>query len=114
MLRQEPCPENALGKVKLMMANNFSVYLHDAPAHGRYSRAGRARSSGCVRIAEPMWLAEHLLAGSSRWRRDGVRDRVLSGWETTRVYLPRPMPLELTYTTVVVEENGRLGFREGL
>ncbi|HET8726402.1 MAG TPA: L,D-transpeptidase family protein [Alphaproteobacteria bacterium] len=112
MLRQEPGPGNALGKVKFMMANNFSVYLHDTPSRGLFSRSHRALSSGCVRVEDPVWLADHLLADSARWQ--GSRDRVLSGWDTTRIDLPRPMPLHLTYTTALVDPGGEVGFREDI
>lgn len=110
-LRQDPGPGNSLGKVKFMMANNFSVYLHDTPSRHLFARARRALSSGCVRVEDPMWLADHLLEDSPRWQ-GSFRDGVLTGWETTRLNLPRPVPLHLTYTTALVGGDGEVGFRE--
>ena len=52
-LRQNPGPQNALGFVKFLFPNNYSVYLHDTPTRGKFSQADRDLSHGCVRVAKP-------------------------------------------------------------
>jgi len=106
MIRQSPGANNALGKVKFMMANNFSVYLHDTNARHLFNRDRRVHSSGCVRVQDPLWLAEYLLEGSQFWQ--ARRDSVLDGWETTRITLPEAMPLHLLYWTAEVDAEGTL------
>ena len=32
LIRQEPGPENALGRIKFMFPNKHLVYLHDTPS----------------------------------------------------------------------------------
>lgn len=110
MLRQDPGPGNALGKVKFMMANSFSVYLHDTPSRYLFDRAHRSYSSGCVRVEDPIWLADYLLEDHHLW--PGRRDRVLNGWTTTRFNLPEPMPLHMVYHTAWIDDGDRLVFRE--
>lgn len=110
MLRQEPGPGNALGKVKFMMANNFSVYLHDTPSRHLFARDRRALSSGCVRVQDPIWLADYLLQGNERWAAE--RERILEGWRTTRVTLAEPVPLHIVYRTAWVDAQGRVNYRE--
>jgi murein L,D-transpeptidase YcbB/YkuD len=113
MLRQEPGPENALGKVKFMMANPYDIYLHDTPTQNLFARDDRAHSSGCIRVSEPLWLADYLLEGHRRWV--GERRRaILEGWQTTRVGLDSHMPVHLIYTTAWVDETGALQFRGDL
>lgn len=112
-IRQEPGPSNALGKVKFMMANSFSVYLHDTPSRGLFSRSRRAFSSGCVRVQDPIWLADYLLADTARWTSD-FREEVMEGWETTRVNLDNPMPVHLAYWTAFRGDDGRINFREDI
>lgn len=112
-IRQEPGPSNALGKVKFMMANSFSVYLHDTPSRGLFSRSRRAFSSGCVRVQDPIWLAEYLLSDTARWT-DSFRAEVMGGWETTRVNLDNPMPVHLAYWTAFRGDDGRINFREDI
>ena len=114
MLRQPPGPANPLGRVKFMMPNNFSVYLHDTSSRSLFDRGHRTLSHGCVRVDDPLWLAEELLAGNERW--SSIRDRVLNGRRTTRVNLDAPMPLYIAYHTAWIgadEEGGdRFEFRE--
>lgn len=111
MLRQDPGPGNSLGKVKFMMANNFSVYLHDTPSRYLFARDRRAYSSGCVRVQDPIWLADYLLEGHSSWT-ETARASVLGHWTPTRYNLPRTMPLHLAYHTAWIDDQGRLQFRE--
>ena len=110
MLRQDPGPGNALGKVKFMMANSFSVYLHDTPSRYLFDRARRSYSSGCVRVEDPIWLADYLLQDHDLW--SGRRDRVLNGWTTTRFNLPEPVPLHLVYHTAWIDASDRVVYRE--
>jgi len=110
-IRQEPGPGNALGKVKFMMANNWSVYLHDTPSKSFFQKADRALSHGCVRLQDPIWLADYLLDGSPDWSPER-RARVMGSWNpTTRINLPTPMPLYIVYQTAWVDQTGEMAFR---
>jgi murein L,D-transpeptidase YcbB/YkuD len=110
-LRQGPGPMNALGQVKFMFPNKFSVYLHDTPARELFGEDVRAFSSGCIRLAEPIALAELLLHDSPNWSRDAI-DRALADGRERNVTLPSPMPVHLLYWTVWVDDEGVLQFRD--
>jgi L,D-transpeptidase YcbB len=112
-LVQAPGADNALGLIKFMFPNPHSVYLHDTNDRGLFARADRNLSSGCVRIEHPFELADLLLAGSPDWSPER-RDRILASGRTTRIDLPRPMPVVLTYYTAWVDETGTLQFREDI
>lgn len=113
-IRQDPGPGNALGKVKFMMANNWSVYLHDTPSKSYFQRANRALSHGCVRLQDPIWLADYLLDGSPDWSPQR-RERVMGSWTpTTRINLPAPMPLYLVYQTAWIDQSGEVAFRDDI
>jgi murein L,D-transpeptidase YcbB/YkuD len=58
---QSPGIHNALGLVKLMFKNPFSVYLHDTNNRNMFGQHSRALSSGCVRVEKPMELAQYIL-----------------------------------------------------
>ncbi|NBB82902.1 MAG: L,D-transpeptidase family protein, partial [Alphaproteobacteria bacterium] len=113
MLRQEPGPGNALGKVKFMMSNNFSVYLHDTPERYLFARTHRAYSSGCVRVQDPMWLADYLLAADPTWT-GHESEPVMNHWRTTRMNMPSGMPLHVAYVTARLGEDGRPMFFEDI
>jgi murein L,D-transpeptidase YcbB/YkuD len=109
-LRQKPGPHNALGRVKFMFPNRFNVYLHDTPSRSLFSRAQRAFSHGCIRLARPIDLAEQLVADVPGWDRQRI-DRVLEGRERTVVRLSANLPVHLTYATVWIDGEGDVQFR---
>ena len=57
-LRQDSGPGNALGQVKFMFPNRFNIYLHDTPSKSKFDSASRFFSHGCIRVRDPMGLAE--------------------------------------------------------
>lgn len=107
MLRQEPGPENALGRVKFMYPNPYHVYMHDTPARALFGRAERTFSSGCIRLEKPFELVNLLLAGSE-WDEAAI-ERVLASGRTRVVNLPRPISVLTLYGTAV-PEDGRIHF----
>lgn len=110
-LRQEPGPMNALGRVKFMFPNRYSVYLHDTPTRGLFAQAERAFSSGCVRVERPLELAEYLLADPSTWSRARIQSVIESTNTERSVLLRERVPVHLQYWTAWVEEDGTVHFR---
>ena len=53
-LVQRPGPYNAMGRVKFMFPNQYSVYLHDTPSRYLFEREARAFSAGCIRTEPTM------------------------------------------------------------
>lgn len=110
-LRQDPGPQNALGRVKFMFPNRFSVYLHDTPAKELFARRARNFSSGCIRLKDAASLAKYLLRGDPRWTPDAV-DRVMAtGTVEETVRLTAPVPVHLLYWTAWSEADGTVQFR---
>lgn len=104
MLRQQPGPDNALGRVKFMFPNPHHVYMHDTPSRELFERADRTFSSGCIRLENPLELAELLLAETGRWDRRAIDAAIATGQERT-ITLPRPLTVLLIYATVVPEDG---------
>ncbi len=109
-LRQEPGPKNALGRVKIMFPNSYSVYLHDTPSQSKFEETDRAFSSGCVRVERPLELAELLLADPEAWSTARIEQAVDAG-STLNVTLPNKVPVLLAYWTAWVDPQGRVNFR---
>ncbi len=112
MIRQEPGPDNALGRVKFMFPNTYMVYLHDTPSRSLFGRSERAFSSGCIRVQNPFELAELLLEDQG-WDRARI-DQVLASRKTTRVNLENPIAVLLLYWTAEVDDEGTVFFRRDL
>ena len=113
LLRQPPGPDNALGRVKFMFPNAYSVYLHDTPSKALFERSGRAFSSGCIRVENPLELAALLLEGQQGWDRQAI-DRAVADGQTRSVTLARPVPVLLSYWTAWVDRNGVLQLRSDI
>jgi L,D-transpeptidase YcbB len=108
VLVQRPGPNNALGEVKFMFPNEHAVYLHDTPTRQLFGSPDRAFSHGCIRVENPLELAEILLA-SNGWDRRRI-DRAVASGETTTVFLAKPLPILLLYWTANVTPDGVVHF----
>ncbi len=111
-LRQRPGPRNALGLVKFMFPNTYSVYLHDTPARHLFGRHRRTLSHGCVRVEKPAALATALLGPDRSWTREQVEHAMARRTRQT-VSLLEPVPVHLTYFTAWVED-GKVQFRSDI
>jgi murein L,D-transpeptidase YcbB/YkuD len=110
-LRQLPGPDNALGLVKFMFPNRYSVYLHDTPADHLFAVNNRARSHGCVRVERPAELAAFLLREATDWNLPRVRD-AMHQQERAVVRLAEPVPVHLLYFTAWVNERSHVQFSD--
>ena len=109
--RQDPGPQNALGRIKFMFPNPHDVYLHDTPSKELFAKSRRDFSSGCIRIEKPLELAEYLLRKHPDWPAEKIRNAV-NGPDAAEktVKLPEPIAVHLLYWTVWVDEQGLLHF----
>lgn len=106
IIRQMPGKNNALGNVKFMFPNSHSVYLHDTPSRGLFSKDERAFSSGCIRVEKPHELAKILLNDSVQWNDDRIQAAMRLSNERT-VLLKRPIKVYLYYLTAWNGNNFR-------
>lgn len=72
-VRQLPGPQNALGRVKFMFPNKYSVYLHDTPSKELFAKDERSFSSGCIRIEKPFELTKLLLQDMPDWTEEKIK-----------------------------------------
>ncbi len=110
VVRQPPGERNALGRIKFMFPNQYSVYLHDTPSRGLFAATRRAFSHGCVRVDQPFELAESVLGPG--WPEARIK-RLIGGGERY-VYLPKPLPIHIEYFTAYVDDAGQLQLRDDL
>ena len=109
-LRQRPGPKNALGEVKFIFPNEHAVYLHSTPAKSLFARSRRDFSHGCIRVAEPVNLAEWLLSDQPDWDRQAIEQAMAKGGPT-RVQITQRTPVWILYATALVDaKSGDLYF----
>lgn len=108
ILRQDPGPENPLGRVKFDFPNPYLVYLHGTPEHRLFGSDDRAESSGCIRVEKALEFASLLL------RQDGQAQDIptlLADTQTRELKLARPVPVILHYWTVSVLPDGQVRYK---
>jgi len=109
-IRQRPGPDNALGLVKFIFPNEHNVYLHSTPAQSLFAKARRDFSHGCIRVGDPVALAEWVLRDQTDWDRAAI-DRAMSAGGPTRVPVTRKIDVFIVYATAYADpETGLLFF----
>jgi L,D-transpeptidase YcbB len=111
-MRQDPSDMNALGRIKFMFPNPYSVYIHDTPGKALFHQRERSFSSGCVRAESPLALAAYLLRDQG-WNQKRLEAVVSSGQPRT-VILATPIPVYLVYFTTWVDDKGEVNFRQDI
>lgn len=107
---QDPGPWNALGRIKFMFPNPHFVFLHDTPSRELFERTDRTFSSGCIRVEDPLQLAEFLLHDRSQWNRSRFKSMIEDG-RTRTVTLPQPVTVVLLYWTIEIAPDGSVHFK---
>ncbi len=109
IIRQKAGPWNALGEVKFIFPNKYSVYLHDTPSRSLFERQDRAFSHGCIRTEDKWGLLMSLMDDPEVWNMEKINEILKSG-ETTKIDLPEPINIYLVYLTAVADKENNLYF----
>ncbi|HVZ03405.1 L,D-transpeptidase family protein [Hyphomicrobium sp.] len=105
---QPPGGGNALGVVKFLFPNKHAVYLHDTPSKSLFKNSVRAFSHGCMRVRNPVHLAELIMNEDKGWDKSKVDSLVTKGPEENEVSLDHPIPVHITYFTARVDNDGEI------
>ncbi len=108
---QVPGTKNALGKVKFLFPNKFSVYMHDTPTKHLFKRNKRAFSHGCIRLQKPRELMRTFSTFNDNLDFDDAQ-KVLKGKKKTYVNLKEKVPIDVVYLTAWIDYDGKLQFRD--
>jgi len=109
-LAQTAGTHNALGKIKFLFPNKFSVYMHDTPTKHLFAKDKRAFSHGCIRLQKPRALLETFSTFEESVDLNKSH-KILEG--TKKKYLPleEKVPIDVIYLTAWVDYEGELQFR---
>lgn len=105
---QPPGDANVLGIVKFLFPNKHSVYLHDTPSKRLFNEKVRTFSHGCMRVRNPVRLAEVIMAEDKGWGTDEINELITTGPENNDIALEHPMPVHVMYFTNWVTDAGEL------
>ena len=107
---QLPGYKNALGKVKFLFPNKFSVYMHDTPTKHLFKKNRRAFSHGCIRLEKPRELLRTFSTFNDNIDFDKSQ-KVLKGKKNSYLKLQEKVPVDVVYLTAWVDYDGKLQFR---
>lgn len=113
VVRQRPGPKNSLGRVKFLFHNSYNIYFHDTPAKDLFNKDKRAYSHGCIRLADPVKMANYLLEDSQNWTPEKIEEAMNQDKEKY-VTLKNVVPVVITYYTAWVDETGRVNLRDDI
>ena len=114
VIRQRPGKKNALGHVKFLFPNSFNIYFHDTPVKSLFEKDKRAYSHGCIRLGDPVKMANYLLQDMPDWTPEKVDSAINKGDKEKYVKLKHSVPVLVTYYTAWVDEQGALQFRDDI
>lgn len=104
---QQQGANNALGRIRVLMPNDYDIYLHDTNAPEYFGKAKRTLSSGCVRMSHPEDIARFVLSHNEGWS-DEKMEKVLNRGATAEVMAQQPFPVYIVYQTMWLDADGRL------
>ncbi len=100
---------NLLGDVKFQGPNKYNIYLHDTPFRALFSKVRRTFSHGCIRVQNPVEMAELVLGRDKGMSRQAIKDAIAEK-EEVEVKLQTPIPVHIDYASVAVDDEGRIQF----
>lgn len=112
-IRQRPGGANALGRVKFLFPNAYSIYFHDTPGKSKFKEEQRAFSHGCIRLSEPLRLAHHVLRSDTTWTAEKM-ERAASANTETVVPVKPAVPVIIGYFTAWADGEGVVQFRDDI
>lgn len=102
-LRQSTGCDNALGVIKFDLDSPYDVYLHDTNHRELFDKKYRFLSHGCIRVAEPVKLA-NLLMGKA-WLPETFTEGRYDNLPSNSYPLPKTIPVVITYALVEADEG---------
>jgi murein L,D-transpeptidase YcbB/YkuD len=109
-VRQKPGTSNALGLVKFLFPNDNNVYLHSTPSQSLFARTRRDFSHGCIRVEDPVTLAEWTLRGQDDWSKKKIQAAIDGKKDDLYVKIQRPINVTIMYATAAATADGQVHF----
>jgi murein L,D-transpeptidase YcbB/YkuD len=110
---QYPGDTNALGRIKFMFPNKYSVYLHDTDNKTLLTRRYKIYSSGCMRVERPFELMRILLKHARGTYTKEDIDAIIATNKPKIIRLKEAIPIHILYFTVF-EEDGLAYFKNDI
>ncbi|HZV21663.1 MAG TPA: L,D-transpeptidase family protein [Hyphomicrobiales bacterium] len=103
-------PKSVMGKFKFSFPNQHTVFMHDYLPRDKwmFNVARRTYSHGCMRVYNPLGLAQLVLREDKGWDAAEVVAALNTGPLNNEIALDHRFPVHLTYFTALVDDDGKL------
>ncbi len=102
--------KNVMGVVKFTFPSQHTIFMHDTIDKWMFGRSQRTLSHGCLRLRDPMRMAELVLAEDKNWDKARVAEVSQTGPDSNEIVIDRKIPVHLVYFTAWVKKNGKVRF----
>ena len=103
-------PKSVMGKVKFSFPSQHTVFMHDALERDKwmFRVSRRTYSHGCMRVQNPIGLAEVLLREDKGWDTAKTRESLNKGGNNNEIPVEHKIMIHMTYFTALVDDDGKL------
>lgn len=105
--RQLPGENNSLGVIKFNLTSPYSIYMHDTNQKNAFNLSKRYISHGCIRLENPLALAEHL---TKKYIDTTAFTYYINQQKTLEINLKEPVAVFILYMTVDMDNTGKIQY----
>lgn len=105
---QPPGRKNVMGVVKFTFPSQHTIFMHDTIDKWMFANSVRTLSHGCLRLRNPMRMAELVLAEDKGWDSAKVDATMSDGPRNNEIVIEHKIPMHLVYFTAWVGDDGKL------
>ena len=110
---QPPGRKNVMGVVKFTFPSQHTIFMHDTVDKWMFANSVRTLSHGCLRLRNPMKMAERVLAEDKGWDAAHVEEVMNNGPRNNEIVIDHKIPMHLVYFTAWVDDKGKvLSYRD--
>ncbi len=110
---QVPGDHNSLGLIRVLMPNDYDIYLHDTNHRELFSQSERFLSSGCIRLSDPVSMARFVLAHENGWD-DARMQKMVAKGNQTDVSIGQRLPIYIVYLTAWLDDTGNIVYGQDI
>jgi L,D-transpeptidase YcbB len=105
---QPPGRKNVMGVVKFTFPSQYTIFMHDTVDKWMFNQKVRTLSHGCMRLRNPMKMAELVLAEDKGWDAAKVDQTESEGPRNNEIVIDHKIPVHLVYFTAWVDDGGKV------
>lgn len=106
-IREKPGCFNPMGVIKFTLTSPYDIYLHDTNFKGAFLSARRFYSHGCIRLEEPIALADALLVNKVD---AGFLKACFKDQQPQVIQIAHPVPVFVVYMCAEGDSTGAVSY----